>query len=48
MMVRGKKMTQSGNVLVTLSGFGHPSCHGYNTGGSATDSGFAAGLPSNR
>ena len=32
----------------TLSGFGHPSCHGYNTAGNATDSGLAAGLPNNR
>jgi hypothetical protein len=29
-------------------GFGHPSCHGYNTGGNATDTGIAAGLPPNR
>ena len=29
-------------------GFGHPSCHGYNLNGNATDTGLAAGLPANR
>jgi uncharacterized protein GlcG (DUF336 family) len=33
---------------VSASGFGHPSCHGYNVGGNAVSSGFAAGLPSNK
>jgi uncharacterized protein GlcG (DUF336 family) len=33
---------------VSTSGFGHASCHGYNTGGNATSAGFAAGLPSNK
>ena len=30
---------------VSTSGFGHPSCHGYNAGGNATDTKFAMGLP---
>ena len=30
------------------SGFGHPSCHGYNAAGNATSAGFAATLPSNK
>jgi uncharacterized protein GlcG (DUF336 family) len=34
--------------MPTLSGFGHPSCHGYNAGGNAASAGFAAGLPANR
>jgi uncharacterized protein GlcG (DUF336 family) len=30
---------------VSTSGFGHPSCHGYNVGGNAIDTGFALALP---
>jgi hypothetical protein len=30
------------------SGFGHPSCHGYNTAGNGTDTALAAALPPNR
>jgi uncharacterized protein GlcG (DUF336 family) len=30
---------------VSESGFGHPSCHGYNTDGNAVDTGLALGLP---
>jgi uncharacterized protein GlcG (DUF336 family) len=33
---------------VSGSGFGHPSCHGYNAAGNAIDAGLAAGLPPNR
>jgi uncharacterized protein GlcG (DUF336 family) len=33
---------------VSASGFGHASCHGYNTAGNTTSSGFAAGLPPNK
>jgi uncharacterized protein GlcG (DUF336 family) len=33
---------------VSTSGFGHASCHGYNTGGNTTSAGFAAALPANR
>jgi uncharacterized protein GlcG (DUF336 family) len=31
-----------------LSGFGHPSCHGYDAAGNATDAALAAGLPANQ
>jgi uncharacterized protein GlcG (DUF336 family) len=30
---------------VSASGFGHPSCHGYNVGGNAIDTALALGLP---
>jgi uncharacterized protein GlcG (DUF336 family) len=33
---------------VSATGFGHPSCHGYNVGGNAVDTGLAAGLPPNK
>ena len=33
---------------VSASGFGHPSCHGYNLAGNAVSAGFAAGLPPNK
>ena len=33
---------------VSASGFGHPSCHGYNLAGNAVSAGFAAGLPANK
>jgi uncharacterized protein GlcG (DUF336 family) len=33
---------------VSASGFGHASCHGYNTAGNATSAGFAATLPPNK
>ena len=33
---------------VSATGFGHPSCHGYNVAGNAVSSGFAAGLPANK
>jgi len=33
---------------VSPSGFGHVSCHGYNTQGNATSAGFAATLPPNK
>ena len=33
---------------ISTSGFGHPSCHGYNTAGNATSAGFAASLPANK
>jgi len=33
---------------VSEGGFGHVSCHGYNTGGNALSAGFAAGLPATR
>jgi uncharacterized protein GlcG (DUF336 family) len=33
---------------VSASGFGHPSCHGYNLAGNAASTTFAAGLPPNK
>ena len=33
---------------VSAGGFGHPSCHGYNTVGNGTSRGFANDLPANR
>jgi uncharacterized protein GlcG (DUF336 family) len=33
---------------VSASGFGHPSCHGYNTKGNGIDTTFASGLPPTR
>jgi hypothetical protein len=30
---------------VSASGFGHPSCHGYNLAGNAIDTGLALALP---
>jgi uncharacterized protein GlcG (DUF336 family) len=33
---------------MSAGGFGHTSCHGYNTAGNETSAGFAAGLPQNR
>jgi uncharacterized protein GlcG (DUF336 family) len=33
---------------VSALGFGHASCHGYNTAGNATSAGFAATLPANK
>ena len=33
---------------VSAGGFGHPSCHGYNTAANAVSAGFAAGLPENK
>jgi uncharacterized protein GlcG (DUF336 family) len=33
---------------VSAGGFGHVSCHGYNTAGNATSAGFAASLPANK
>jgi uncharacterized protein GlcG (DUF336 family) len=33
---------------VSPSGFGHPSCHGYNVAGNVTSAGFASALPTNQ
>ena len=33
---------------VSTAGFGHASCHGYNTAANAVSAGFAAGLPPNK
>jgi len=33
---------------VSHSGFGHPSCHGYDTAGNATDTALAGALPPNQ
>jgi uncharacterized protein GlcG (DUF336 family) len=33
---------------VSPSGFGHPSCHGYNVGGNAVDQALALGLPATK
>ena len=33
---------------VSTSGFGHVSCHGYNTGGNVISAGFAGMLPPNK
>jgi uncharacterized protein GlcG (DUF336 family) len=33
---------------ISASGFGHPSCHGYNIAGNAVDTALAGSLPANR
>jgi len=35
-------------LATQLSGFGHPSCHGYNAAGNATDTALVGALPANR